>query len=374
MKIGLIVDEYFGGAGTAFGGYGFLARHLIAKHLSKFCEIDVLLGKSDSYRFTAERHIIDNINVYRLPKRAWFAQKWLAIKNYDAYLSIELTDDYVLKNEKNKNKKLVLWIQDPRPMYEWDEINTVKLFTETCYYNQAIYDLVHDWYKQGRVRFISQAHFLNQKAIDLYSLDRNIDITYLPNPIEIDEEFDIKKHQKQNKIIFLGRLESVKRGWLFCEIAKRLPEYQFYVLGQTFRESDRNKEIFAQYQQIPNLHFVGHVEGDEKTEFLKDAKILVNTSIHEALPISFLEALSYGTLIVSNRNPDDLTAKFGVYVGNVLGDGFNKVDLYVSAIQKLMGDEQAMQDLSLQAIEYIKAVHNIKSFQKNILDILNEAT
>lgn len=80
MKIGLIVDEYFGGAGTAFGGYGFLARHLIAKHLSKFCEIDVLLGKSDSYRFTAERHIIDNINVYRLPKRAWFAQKWLAIK------------------------------------------------------------------------------------------------------------------------------------------------------------------------------------------------------------------------------------------------------------------------------------------------------
>lgn len=295
-------------------------------------------------------------------------------KNYDAYLSIELTDDYVLKNEKNKNKKLVLWIQDPRPMYEWDEINTVKLFTETCYYNQAIYDLVHDWYKQGRVRFISQAHFLNQKAIDLYSLDRNIDITYLPNPIEIDEEFDIKKHQKQNKIIFLGRLESVKRGWLFCEIAKRLPEYQFYVLGQTFRESDRNKEIFAQYQQIPNLHFVGHVEGDEKTEFLKDAKILVNTSIHEALPISFLEALSYGTLIVSNRNPDDLTAKFGVYVGNVLGDGFNKVDLYVSAIQKLMGDEQAMQDLSLQAIEYIKAVHNIKSFQKNILDILNEAT
>lgn len=166
----------------------------------------------------------------------------------------------------------------------------------------------------------------------------------------------------------------MKRGWLFCEIAKRLPEYQFYVLGQTFRESDRNKEIFAQYQQIPNLHFVGHVEGDEKTEFLKDAKILVNTSIHEALPISFLEALSYGTLIVSNRNPDDLTAKFGVYIGNVLGDGFNKVDLYVSAIQKLMGDEQAMQDLSLQAIEYIKAVHNIKSFQKNILDILNEAT
>ncbi|UYZ69592.1 glycosyltransferase family 4 protein [Moraxella bovis] len=270
------------------------------------------------------------------------------------------------------HKKLVLWIQDPRPVYEWDEINTVKLFTETCYYNQTIYDLVHNWYKQGRVRFISQAHFLNQKAIDLYSLDRNTDITHLPNPIEINKEFDIKNHQKQNKIIFLGRLESVKRGWLFCEIAKQLPEYQFYVLGQTFRESDKNKEIFAKYQQISNLHFVGHVEGDDKTNFLKDTKILVNTSIHEALPISFLEALSYGTLIVSNRNPDDLTIKFGIYVGDVLGDGFDKVYLYVNAIRKLMADEQNRQHLSIQAIKYVQENHNIEDFQKDLRDVLQQ--
>lgn len=374
LKIGLIIDEFFGALGTAYGGYGFLARRHIAKYIpNQDIQIDVLLGRG-KHRFVAEHDLVDNVNVYRLPKKSWFVKRWLKKQNYDLYLSIELVDDYVLKHETNLDKKLVLWIQDPRPMYEWDEINTVKLFTETCYYNQAIYDLVHDWYKQGRVRFISQAHFLNQKAIDLYSLDRNIDITYLPNPIEIDEEFDIKKHQKQNKIIFLGRLESVKRGWLFCEIAKRLPEYQFYVLGQTFRESDRNKEIFAQYQQIPNLHFVGHVEGDEKTEFLKDAKILVNTSIHEALPISFLEALSYGTLIVSNRNPDDLTAKFGVYVGDVLGDGFDKVDLYVQAIRTLINDETHRQQLSKQAIDYVRKNHSVEKFKQDLRHVLHNYT
>lgn len=26
LKIGLIIDEFFGAAGTAYGGYGFLAR------------------------------------------------------------------------------------------------------------------------------------------------------------------------------------------------------------------------------------------------------------------------------------------------------------------------------------------------------------
>ena len=76
--------------------------------------------------------------------------------------------------------------------------------------------------------------------------------------------------------------------------------------------------------------------GDEKIQYLKDAKILVNTSIHEALPVSFLEALSYGTLLISNRNPDDLTSKFGIWTGDVLGDGFDKVGLYVNAIRELM--------------------------------------
>ena len=72
---------------------------------------------------------------------------------------IELTYDWVLKHELDINKKLILWIQDPRPAYEWDEINTVKLFPETSYYNQDIYDLVHSMYKQNRVKFISQGYF-----------------------------------------------------------------------------------------------------------------------------------------------------------------------------------------------------------------------
>ena len=33
IKIALLVDEYFGAANTAYGGYGFLARNLIAKYL-----------------------------------------------------------------------------------------------------------------------------------------------------------------------------------------------------------------------------------------------------------------------------------------------------------------------------------------------------
>lgn len=366
IRIGLIIDEFFGAVGTAYGGYGFLARRHIAKYLpNQDFQVDVLLGRGKR-RFFAESYKIDNVDVYRLPKRKWFAKQWLKKQDYDIYLSIELTHSYVLEHESTKNKKLILWIQDPRPHYEWDEINTVKLFPETSYYNQKIYDLVHDWYKQDRVKFISQGYFLNQKAKDLYKLNDDVDIQYLPNPIDIDESFNLETHQKKNMIIFLGRIESVKRGWLFCEIAKKMPEYEFFVLGQTFREDEKNSEIMKDYYAIENLHFAGHVDGIEKEQYLKDAKILVNTSIHEALPISFLEALSFGTLLVSNRNPEELTEKFGIHVGDVLGDGFDKVDLFVNAIRILMLDNEKCQKLGQQAIQYIKDRHSVKDFQENM--------
>ncbi|MDH1376396.1 glycosyltransferase family 4 protein [Acinetobacter junii] len=366
IKIGLIIDEFFGAVGTAYGGYGFLARRHIAKYLpNEDFQVDVLLGRG-KHRFFAESYEVDDVDVYRLPRGKWFAKQWLKKQNYDIYLSIELTYGYVLEHEPDKNKKLILWIQDPRPSYEWDEINTVQLFPETSYYNQKIYDLVNNWYKQDRIKFISQGYFLNQKAKDLYHLEDTVDIQYLPNPIDIDENFHFDTHQKKNMIIFLGRIESVKRGWLFCEIAKKMPEYEFFVLGQTFREDEKNSEIMKDYYAIENLHFAGHVDGAEKEQYLKDAKILVNTSIHEALPISFLEALSFGTLLVSNRNPEALTEKFGIHVGDVLGDGFDKVDLFVNAIRSLMLDDEKCQKLGQQAIQYIKDRHSVEDFQENM--------
>lgn len=372
IRVGLIIDEFFGAANTAYGGYGFLARRYISKYIpNEKIHMDVLLGKGKK-KYISEKYEVDGIKVYRLPKKTWFAKQWLNIKKYDIYLSIELTNSYVLENDLDAIKKLILWIQDPRPLYEWKEINTVKIFPERCYYDQKIYDLVNNWHNNDRVRFISQGYFLNQKAKDLYRLNDNVAIDYVPNPIKIDDSFDVNTYQKDNMIIFLGRVESVKRGWLFCEIAKSLPQYEFYILGQTFREKTENNEIMEKYYDVKNIHFSGHVDGNEKDHYLKNAKILVNTSIHEALPISFLEALSFGTLLVSNRNPENLTSKFGIHVGEVLGDGFDKVDLYVDAIKNIMENEAQFKPLRHAAIEYIKENHNINDFINSIHNIIDE--
>ena len=374
IKVGLIVDEFFGGAGTAYGGYGFLARNYVAKYLpNDDIQVDVLLGVQRG-RFShpfAKKTVVDGINVYRLPSSFW-ARKWFRKQNYDVYLSVEMTTD-LLKFERNPAKRVIHWIQDPTTGRDWVEVSTVNMFIEGSYWDSDIYDLVHRLYRQGRVRFISQGYCLNEKAKELYRLRHDVPIEFVPNPVDIDHQFDLNAHPKKNMIVFLGRLESVKRGWLFCEIAKRMPEHEFYILGQTFRHQDENEKIFRPYKTgVPNLHFQGLVEGEEKKQFLKDAKILVNTSIREGIPISYLEALSFGTLIVSGFNAEGLPEKFGAYVGKVLGDGFDKVDLFVEAIRSIMLNEVKRIETAKRAIAYVKDNHTVEQFQTKLRGIIYE--
>jgi len=375
IRVALLIDEYFGALGTAYGGYGMLARHYIAKYLpNEEIEVEVLLKRQNgTFRHPfAKKHLVDGVVVYRPPSAFWCPQ-WLEHQNYDVYLGIEVTHDLLQFEKSWQKRRLIHWIQDPTTSRDWGEVSTMNFFVEPSYWNSALYDLVNRLYQSDRVRFITQGYCLNEKAKDLYRLRHDVSIEYVPNPVEIDYDFSVDAHEKKNMILFLGRIESVKRGWLFCEIAKRMPEYDFYMLGQTFRHSEKNEKIVGPYRQgIPNLHFVGHVEGEQKARYLKDAKILVNTSIREGIPISYLEALAYGTLLVSGFNAEDLPEKFGVYVGKVLGDGFDKIDLFVDGIRKIMSDEEQRKETARKAVAYIKEHHSIKQFQDTMRAIVKE--
>ncbi|MCL2152339.1 MAG: glycosyltransferase family 4 protein [Oscillospiraceae bacterium] len=387
IKVGLLIDEFFGGAGTAFGGYGYLARRYIAKYIpNKSISIDVLLGRNQRnpktgsiYRstfgaFFATKWYVDDVCLYRLPWIPFFSKLWLKRKNYSIYLSIELTLDWVMRNEPSKDKKLILWIQDPRPWSEWEKIIRMTYVKEPCYYNQRIYNLVNKLHSENRVKFVSQGVTLNNLAKKLYMLPQETPIQYLPNPVEVDEQyiFDIKKKKKQ--ILFLGRLEPPKRAWLFCEVAKKLPEYEFFILGQFFRNSEENKKALAQYMDgnIRNLHFMGHDDGEMKNNLLKESRLLLSTSIWEAIPISWLEALSYGTLIVSDLEREGLAENFGKFVGEITGDGFDQIEKFIPAIKYLMENDREYEKKAKSAIKYIRSNHNIERFVADLRNVITE--
>ncbi len=366
LKICLLVGEYFGAMGTLYGGYGFLARHIVAKLISKYSEIDVevCLGKRQDRKFSFARYmapkeeIVDDVRVFRLPRSPYFARRFLARRKFDAFLSVEEAGDYALQCGE-RSIPWIFWIQDPRPWYEWREIKSVSIAPEPAYWDQKVYDEVNAHYRGGRrrIHFITQAVSLNEKAMDLYRLWDDVKIDFVPNPVELPEaDAEELLARKEDKIIFLGRLDDVKRVWIFCEIAKAVPEYEFVVVGKTSREESL-RAIEKYRHGIPNLKFAGHLEGAEKFEQLSRAKILVNTSIHEALPVSFVEALAVGTLIVSNQNPDHLAERFGRWVGRVSGDGFESVPKFVAAVRDVIRDDARRDGTAREAMRYVRETH-----------------
>ncbi|MGH9238293.1 MAG: glycosyltransferase, partial [Vicinamibacterales bacterium] len=85
-----------------------------------------------------------------------------------------------------------------------------------------------------------------------------------------------------------------------------------------------------------NVRFLGHLDGDEKRDRLSSAWALVNTSIHESLPTSFLESLACETPIVSCTNEDDVARRFGVFTGNAGGDGVALLPAFEAGLRGLL--------------------------------------
>jgi glycosyltransferase involved in cell wall biosynthesis len=55
------------------------------------------------------------------------------------------------------------------------------------------------------------------------------------------------------------------------------------------------------------------VDGEKKQRLLDESWILVNTSVSECLPVSFLEAAAHGCAILSPHDPDGFASRFGFH-------------------------------------------------------------
>ncbi len=100
---------------------------------------------------------------------------------------------------------------------------------------------------------------------------------------------------------------------LFFNLAKEHPDIDFITMGKS-HDPDKDNELRARYGMLPNLTMTGFVSEAEKSRILSKSWALMNTSVREALPVSFLEALAHKTPIISGEDPDQLTSPYGFHV------------------------------------------------------------
>jgi glycosyltransferase involved in cell wall biosynthesis len=105
---------------------------------------------------------------------------------------------------------------------------------------------------------------------------------------------------------------------LFFELARQFPHVRFLAAGRS-RDPDWEAELRKQYGDTPNLEMLGFVDQFQSARLqsiLSQSWMLVNTSVREGLPTSFLEALANRCALLSSVDPGGVTQRFGYHVRN----------------------------------------------------------
>jgi glycosyltransferase involved in cell wall biosynthesis len=183
------------------------------------------------------------------------------------------------------------------------------------------------------------------------------EVSFLPNIIDLNPgEVSKSAHPR---VVFLGRLDPIKRPWLFVKLAEQFPEVEFLFMGQSHFKGEG---AWRPVDLPANVRLLGHVDGEEKLKTLASAWVLVNTSIHESLAVSFLEALACETPIISCQNPEDVVSRFGIYVGRWDGDGLDALPQFGEALKRLLQDTATRLRLGKEGRAWVTQTHSPAHF------------
>lgn len=138
---------------------------------------------------------------------------------------------------------------------------------------------------------------------ELLKANFGLNAVLIPNfldaaPIQLPEE-------NRTHVLWVGKIRAIKRPLMFVELARRLPELSFTMIGPNFKdEMALHQAVGAAAKTVPNLEVLGFQPLPVVEKYFDCARVLVSTSKMEGFPNVFLQAMRRGIPIVSFVDPD----------------------------------------------------------------------
>ena len=311
MRVCLLCVEIF--AWGKFGGFGRSTRVVGRELVKRGVEVTAVVPRRAGQKPVED---LEGIRVLSFPWRQPFAMSRL-IKQCDAdiYHSQHPSLATWLAMRAMPDRRHIVTFRDPKEFIDWkQELTNPSLSKIQVLLNWAYED---GPFVRSAVRRLdgsyAAAPSVNEKLRRKYAFPRDLDL--LATPVDLNR--NVSKAATPT-VCFLGRWDRRKRPQLFFELARQFPAVTFLAVGRS-RDPAWEAELRARYSGIPNLKMLGFVdqfESEKLRSILSESWILVNTSIREGLPTSFLEGLANKCALLSSVNPGGATEQFGRYVAD----------------------------------------------------------
>jgi glycosyltransferase involved in cell wall biosynthesis len=305
ISICLVATELF--EWGRHGGIGMATRMIGAALVDRGVDVSVVVPRGAGQAPVEE---LDGMTVHSFPLwRYPLTGPLYRGVDADVYHSEGLSWGSVLALDSMPKGRHIVTFQNPRTRDEWMALYRFyplrrRLFN--ALYSGRLVEAV------GRMDAVyCQSRDMIHKAKRLFNLSGEPGL--LPNPVDVPAL--IPQKSGEPTVCFLGRFDGEKRPELFLEMAERFPEARFVAMGKA-NDDSVDRALRSKYGGARNLEMPGFISGRRKIKVLEEAWVLVNTSVSEGFPVSFLEAAAHGCAVLSPHDPEGFASRFGRHVGD----------------------------------------------------------
>lgn len=172
---------------------------------------------------------------------------------------------------------------------------------------------------------------------------------------------------KDIDVLWIGNLRPVKRADLLVELARRLPQYRFALVGARIAGHEVHYDAVArEAAQLPNVLVTGSVPYEQTGEWFNRSRLHVNTSDAEGFPNTFLQAWIRGVPVVSFFDPDQLIQR------QALGRACQSIEEMAAAIDALLRRSSEREMISTRARSFVEREYSARYIAARYLELLGE--
>ena len=208
-----------------------------------------------------------------------------------------------------------------------------------------------------------QDYFMDTYGRKTHFIPNGVDRPEKRSPQQITEAFGL---QGEDYILYLGRIVPEKGLTYLVNAFKQVKtDKKLIIAGGASDTAEFFSQLKALAADDPRIQFVGLVQGQLLEELYSNAYLYVLPSDLEGMPLSLLEAMSYGNCCLTSDIPEctQVTEDHGV--------SFHKSDIddLQKQLQMLCDEPQTVQTYKEQAADYICEKYSWEQVTRQTLNL-----